>query len=190
MLIAFIIGFLLPYEQRSIVLLALPLVFLLVFYFIPETPAFEKKRGDIVAARKAMRFYQNAGDSITESELDSMFQGYDALVESSGADNVASAWSVFSKRAGFKCFQKPERLFIVLFADTRHGRRATILAFGLICAAQCTGCFVMLNYTASIFLAAGLPMDANLAAILMGVIQLLGAYMSTVLVDRLGRKVF
>lgn len=47
----------------------------------------------------------------------------------------------------------------------------------------------MLSYTADIFAKSGSDMSSNMAAIIIGLIQLIGAYMSTVLVDRAGRKV-
>lgn len=187
MLIAFIVGHVMLYEQRSIVLILLPLIFLLVFPFVPETPSFQMKRGAIAEARNAMRFYRNASKSVTESELEAMCQTDESAGESN--DNAPIMWQEFSKFHSLafldamtyrKCYQP---------AETRHGRRATFLAIGLICGAQLSGCFVMLNYTASIFQASGVQMDANMAAILMGIIQLLGAYMSSIFVDRLGRKV-
>lgn len=46
----------------------------------------------------------------------------------------------------------------------------------------------MLNYTAVIFEQAGASMSPTIAAIVVGAIQLIGTYASTVLVERLGRK--
>ena len=46
----------------------------------------------------------------------------------------------------------------------------------------------MLNYTAIIFLESGSTLTPNMSAIVVGIIQLIGAYVSTILVDRLGRK--
>lgn len=46
----------------------------------------------------------------------------------------------------------------------------------------------MLNYTAVIFEQAGASMSPTMAAIIVGAIQLLGTYASTLLVERLGRK--
>jgi len=47
----------------------------------------------------------------------------------------------------------------------------------------------MLNYTAVIFEQSGSSMPPTMAAIVVGSIQLVGTYTSTVLVDRLGRKI-
>lgn len=47
----------------------------------------------------------------------------------------------------------------------------------------------MLNFTAAIFADAGSDIEPKLAAIIIGVIQLLGGYVATVSVERAGRKV-
>lgn len=47
----------------------------------------------------------------------------------------------------------------------------------------------MVNYTATIFAESGSSLSPNMAAIVVGVIQLVGSYFSTVLVERAGRKV-
>lgn len=46
----------------------------------------------------------------------------------------------------------------------------------------------MLNYTATIFEKAGSTLSPNMSAIIVGFIQIIGSYFSTVLVDRAGRK--
>lgn len=72
---------------------------------------------------------------------------------------------------------------------TAPGRRAMTIGIFLIVLNQCCGCFAMLNYTANIFKEAGSNMSANVAAIIVGIIQLLGAFLATNLVDLAGRKV-
>lgn len=81
-------------------------------------------------------------------------------------------------------------MFLLCYsAASPVGRRAMSIAFALIALCQLCGCFTMLNYTAAIFAESGSDMSANSAAIIIGFIQLIGAYISTVLVDRAGRKV-
>lgn len=70
------------------------------------------------------------------------------------------------------------------------GKRAMIIGIVLALLNQLCGCFAMLNYTASIFQEAGSSMSPNMSAIVVGIIQLLGSYAATNLVDRAGRKVF
>lgn len=68
-------------------------------------------------------------------------------------------------------------------------RKAFFIGMGLIMFNQLCGCFAMLNYTAVIFDQAGASMPPTVAAIIVGAIQLLGTYASTLLVERLGRKI-
>lgn len=72
---------------------------------------------------------------------------------------------------------------------SREAKRSLIIALSLITLNQMCGCFSMVNYTATIFVEAGSSMEPNLAAIFVGATQLLGSYLSLVLVDRTGRKV-
>lgn len=54
---------------------------------------------------------------------------------------------------------------------------------------QLCGCFAMINYAAVIFEESGSNLSPNVSAIVVGLIQIVGAYFSTVLVDRSGRKI-
>lgn len=54
---------------------------------------------------------------------------------------------------------------------------------------QLCGCFAMLNYTASIFAESGSSLSPNVSSIIVGAIQMCGCYLSTVLVERSGRKI-
>lgn len=54
---------------------------------------------------------------------------------------------------------------------------------------QFSGCFALINYTANIFAESGSDLDPNVAAIIVGVIQIAGSYVSTLVVDRFQRKV-
>lgn len=47
----------------------------------------------------------------------------------------------------------------------------------------------MVFYAGQIFAASGSSITPNMAAIVIGVVQLIGTYTSSLLVDRLGRKV-
>lgn len=53
---------------------------------------------------------------------------------------------------------------------------------------QFCGCFAMLNFTVSIFKESGSNLSPNLSSILVGLIQIFGSFVPTLLVDKLGRK--
>lgn len=68
-------------------------------------------------------------------------------------------------------------------------RKSLIIAIFLSALNQFSGCCAMLFYVAYIFSLSGSNLSPNKSAILVGVIQLVGAFVSTQLVDRAGRKV-
>lgn len=72
---------------------------------------------------------------------------------------------------------------------TRAGRKAFIIGIALIFMHEFCGVFTMLNYTATIFRESGSTISPKFSAIIVGLIQLLGTYVATFLVDRLGRKI-
>jgi hypothetical protein len=70
----------------------------------------------------------------------------------------------------------------------RHARKAITLGIFLMALNQFCGCFAMLNFTAMIFKEAGSSLSANISSIIVGCIQILGALLCTILVERFGRK--
>lgn len=53
---------------------------------------------------------------------------------------------------------------------------------------EASGCFILISYTAAIFAESGSSIPANWSAITVAFIQLAGTYVSTFLIDRIGRK--
>lgn len=51
------------------------------------------------------------------------------------------------------------------------------------------GCFTMMSYASIIFRESGSTLSPSVSSIIIGAIQLVGAYVASMLVDRLGRKV-
>lgn len=119
-----------------------------------------------------MRFYRNIRPSISEetepfkTELEKLRTSNQTLKKT--AEDTSITWSDFS---------------------TKSARKAMLIGIVLIWLNQFCGCFAMLNYTANIFAESGSNLTPNMSAIIVGIIQLVGAYMSTFLVDRAGRKV-
>lgn len=74
-------------------------------------------------------------------------------------------------------------------AGPKRARKAIIIGIFLIGLEQFSGCFAMLFLVASVFKNAGATaISPELSTIIVGLIQLVGAYGSTFTVDRIGRK--
>lgn len=63
------------------------------------------------------------------------------------------------------------------------------ICMGILVANVLCGAFTMVNYTGKIFAASGSKLPPSESAVIVGIIQLIGTYMATLFVDRVGRKV-
>lgn len=109
----------------------------------------------------------------TESKIKNNFEYKDLCKYSIPYNRI-----IFSNQNHFNCVVK-----------TRAGRKAFMIGVALILMHEFCGVFTMLNYTATIFRESGSTISPQFSAIIVGLIQLLGTYVATFLVDRLGRKV-
>lgn len=72
---------------------------------------------------------------------------------------------------------------------TPDARRGLLIGVTLCAINQFSGCFALINYAATIFSDSGAQIDPNVSSIVLATVQILGTYVSTCLVDRVGRKV-
>ncbi|XP_055586556.1 facilitated trehalose transporter Tret1-2 homolog [Uranotaenia lowii] len=171
-LIMYIVGAVFDYGTVPYVLLPVPLIFLVCFWCMPESPFYLMKKNDYVSSERSLRFYRgfNKGSSQQLSE-----EFHIELVKLKDTFNDDKRQSESDK---------------ITWSDltTRHARKAFLIGICLMALNQYCGCFVMLNYTATIFEESGSSMAPNTAAMIIGTIQMFGSYLSTMLVERAGRK--
>lgn len=67
--------------------------------------------------------------------------------------------------------------------------RALVISFGLMFFQQVSGINAVIFYTTDIFNAAGTGIDAEIATILVGVMQVVATFVASLIVDRLGRRI-
>lgn len=75
------------------------------------------------------------------------------------------------------------------FSVSSGAKKGLIIGIVIICVSQLSGIFPLIIYTATIFKEAGSNLSPNMSAIIVAGIQLVGSYVSTITVDRVGRKV-
>lgn len=67
--------------------------------------------------------------------------------------------------------------------------KPVVIAIMILLIMDFCGVFCMISYTAKIFTESGTEFHPNQAAVVVGFIQLIGTYVSTITVDHVGRKV-
>lgn len=75
-----------------------------------------------------------------------------------------------------------------MFPDTPAARKGILIGVTLMAINQFSGCFALLNYSATIFRDSGSDMSPNMSSIIIASIQCIGTYCATILVDKVGRK--
>lgn len=160
--LAYVAGKYLDPEVYTIFCACQPFVFVVFFAFQPETPVFCLRKGLYDEALKALVRLRGPCES-NEAEL--------AEIEGTLKESLESTISIsqtFRKKANIKAF---------------------IIAFALMFFQQFSGINAVILYTSDIFLAAGSNLDANTAAMIVGGFQVVATYISSLIVDKAGRKI-
>ncbi|KYB25889.1 facilitated trehalose transporter Tret1 [Tribolium castaneum] len=160
--LAYLSGKYLTSMPYTIFCACLPVVFVVLFAFQPETPAFCLRRGRYDDALKALVKLRGPCEG-NESEL--------AEIEGSLKESLESSVSfsqTFRKKANVK---------------------ALVIAFALMFFQQFSGINAVILYTSDIFASAGSNLDANTAAIIVGAFQVVATFVSSLVIDKLGRKI-
>lgn len=171
-LFAFTLGNFYSYDLVAWILSLLPLTFLICFIFLPESPQYLLNKNNIKEAEKSLCYFRNCKSSGKELPQTVKIE-FDKLIE----NNSSLSSNAKDMKISLKDFVEPK------------ARKAFMIGFALMAINQLCGCFVMINYTATIFKQSGSNLSPNMSAIIVGIIQLFGSYMSTLLVERAGRKI-
>uniref|UniRef100_A0A182JXF2 Major facilitator superfamily (MFS) profile domain-containing protein n=1 Tax=Anopheles christyi TaxID=43041 RepID=A0A182JXF2_9DIPT len=173
---AYLAGAFLHYHTIPWVSVSVPLFFLTSFCFLPETPSHLAKVQKLAAAERSLRFFcgirsekDAAGEEEYVRELQ-LLQRIHTTGPDMAKDPTVLSWSDFT---------------------SRHAQLGLLICVTLMALNQFCGCFYMMNYAQSVFAESGsmLSLSPSLSVIVVGLIQLIGCYVCTLLVDRIGRKI-
>lgn len=79
--------------------------------------------------------------------------------------------------------------YVLTFLVTPSAKKGMILGMFLMFLNQFSGSFAIMTYTADIFRNSGSKLTPNESSMIVAVVQLIGVYVSTICVDKFGRKV-
>uniref|UniRef100_A0A2A4JTV9 Major facilitator superfamily (MFS) profile domain-containing protein n=1 Tax=Heliothis virescens TaxID=7102 RepID=A0A2A4JTV9_HELVI len=157
------VGPFLPYEVLNYIMLALPILFSIMCWWIPESPYFFLKNHNVEGARKSLRILRGYKDEkVLEDELQAL--------QSNVKSDMRHSSSV-------------KELFL-----GKQYRRAIIIAAGLKLTQIMTGAVVIRQYLGWIIAETKLKMELSLALIIYAAVSFVVGMMSSVLVDRVGRR--
>jgi SP family facilitated glucose transporter-like MFS transporter 8 len=138
-----------------------PLIFFALFILMPETPTFLLIKGKREFAVKSLQWYRGKNCNISKemSELEE------------------AAEQMKSMEMSYKDLFK-----------TVAARKSLIIALGLLIFQQVSGINVVMFYSSSVFKSTGSALTPIHSAIVLAVVQIAGTLISTLIVDRYGRK--
>lgn len=163
--LAFVFGNYCSYKTPPIFMIVLTFLFVVLFFFFPESPTFLLKQNKIRHTERSIQFYRN----LSENDFQQLQLEMETIKGQVGEkQNNSLKWSDIT---------------------TRPGSKALTIGIVLIVLNQFGGCYAMMSYTASIFEESGSSLSSNMSAMIVSIIQFVGTCLVTSLVDRIGRKV-
>lgn len=161
---AYVTGYLLNMFWMNFVCGSVTLVHLICLFFVPESPRYDVSRTRLSKAKQSLRFLRG-----NEYDVDS------------------EVHSILEAQTEINSEEKENGIKLIL-TNSVH-RKAFIIVIGLIFAFQMSGINAVLFYTNEILQGANVNLDSGIATIIVGVIFFISAALSSILVDKLGRRI-
>ncbi|CAG9570796.1 unnamed protein product [Danaus chrysippus] len=167
-LVVYILGEYVCYHATLWICLAVPLIHLLVFPAMPETPSYLLKSGKVEEARSALAWLRcrQTGDANVDTELQSLLL---ELEQSNSGKFFTTLKTLVSDPSTFHAFR---------------------ITLTITLARELCGCLAVLHFASLIFSKASgdWVLTANQQATILGVVQMIGSCTASSLVERTGRK--
>lgn len=164
-----VIGVLFSYAVGSIasvfvlnmICASIPIIFGIIFMFMPETPLFLISKGKKEAAAKSLKWLRGSDYDYSQELAE--------LQEQNEAD-------------------KKNNVTLTAALARRSTQKAIFISLGLMFFQQCSGINAVIFYTKDIFDAANTGINSDVATIIVGVMQVISVFVSSIIVDKLGRR--
>lgn len=161
-LLSYAFGCIVDMFTLSIISVIAPIIFFVVFLFMPESPMYYLMKGREDDARKSLiKLYGNQYD------IDGAIQSQQQAIEEKRRNKVSFSTMIKSK-VTIKGF---------------------VIGYGLMIFQQFSGVNIMVLYGNDIFINAGSKLTPGVCMIIYGTIGVVAVFASTIVVDRLGRRI-
>ncbi|KAK7870189.1 hypothetical protein R5R35_012740 [Gryllus longicercus] len=164
----YVLGAYVPYFWYTLSGCVIPVVFLLTFCWMPESPVFLANKSRHEQARKALEWLRGGNDYDAQLEMDSML----ASMKESPSISIRQSLSMFFSTNPIRSTTS----------------RAVAIVLGLMLFQQLSGINAVIFYTVQIFNEAGSNLSGEASTIIVGVVQVIAVLCSSITVDHLGRR--
>lgn len=163
MLTACVVGYFTNWVGLSLILAIFPIAFGVSYFFIPETPTFLCEKQLIEQAERVLTDLRGSNYNVSEE-----VKSIEKSIEESRANSKTFA-EIFSNRGNI---------------------RAIISVCGVLAYQQLCGINAIVMYVDPIFKTAGSSLSSTIAGIILTLVQLVSAYLMTLLIEKANRKLF
>jgi len=160
-LFTYVVGSLVNVFWLTVACTIVPIVFGAMMLFLPESPIYHLKKGRREAAGQSLQWFRGSNYDI-EPELAAMQKNIEIM--------------------------ESERVPILEAFSTTPAKRGLIIGLGVMAFQQLSGVNSVIFYTTKIFADAGSKLNPNIETIIVGVVAVVCTYISTLVVDRMGRR--
>lgn len=138
----------------------IPLIIHITFFifFLPETPIYLIKIGNFEAAKNSLKKLRNISFAETEKEISHLEL---TVAQKTSTQKYCNLWKI---------------------------KKPLLICCGLFTLQHFSGYFVILGYLESVLSSANLPLPSDICSVLVGCFELIPVLVSSVLVEKLGRK--
>uniref|UniRef100_A0A1B6FS48 Major facilitator superfamily (MFS) profile domain-containing protein n=1 Tax=Cuerna arida TaxID=1464854 RepID=A0A1B6FS48_9HEMI len=161
-LYVYVLGACVSYTILAIMCGLVPIAFVLMFFSAPETPVYLLQKNRRKEAEESLRKLRGPYYDVSY-ELNELQKEFEK-----SSDNQASIMDVFKRKSAL---------------------RGLLIALGLMTFQQLSGVNAVIFYANAIFRDAGSTLSPSLSAIIVGIVQVIVTYASSLLVDKAGRRI-
>ncbi|XP_073969045.1 facilitated trehalose transporter Tret1-like isoform X2 [Rhodnius prolixus] len=160
-LLSYVIGAVVDVYWLSVICAIIPILTSVLMAFMPETPYYLLMKNDVQKARQSLQKLRGK-----KYNIDGEIEQFQATIERVAAEKL-------SFRQAF---------------TTVAAKRGLAVGLGIMFFQQLSGINAVIFYTSQIFQSAGSKLAPSVATIIVGAVSVVATYVSTLMVDRLGRK--
>lgn len=141
----------------------IPIIFAIIFVFLPESPYYYAGKGRKEDAVKALQYLRGQTAEGVQAEM--------AIIQATVDESIANKGTIID------------------VVKNKGNRKALLICAGLIAFQQCSGINVVLFNSQAIFDNANTGINPAIATIIVGCVQVASSGLTPLIADRLGRKV-